>query len=60
MISSSDKYFPKGANPNKILKNNLEKNLLDFLKLARMIIIKSEALFSNCQCTEGSAKCAPC
>ncbi len=60
MISSSDKYFSKGANPNSLLKSNLEKMLYEFLSLARMIIVKSEALFSNCKCSEGTAKCAPC
>ena len=60
MISSSDKYFSKGANPNSLLKSNLEKLLYEFLSLARMIIVKSEALFSNCKCSEGTAKCAPC
>ena len=60
IISSSDHLFLKGTNPNKLLKQNLEKNLINFIKLSNMIIVKVNYLFNSCNCTEGDVKCSPC
>ena len=60
MYISSNKNDINGKNPNQNLRKILEEQLVEFLNMAKAIIVKAGAFFVSCSCTKSIAKCTPC